>query len=181
VVADARHKSGAGDELLAAYDAMTEMLIGRPILEAARITPRAVEAFLRGSATEPAFPIGADADHAFYVIQKAIEACERPQPGPKTPDRLPWNEVGLFEKVRRIEAVLDQHVRPALAADGGGVDLVDLQGDELMIQYQGACGSCSSSIGGTLQFVQDAINNHLGTDLRIAVSGTETVESPLPI
>jgi Fe-S cluster biogenesis protein NfuA len=86
---------------------------------------------------------------------------------------LPWGDVGLFEKVRRIEAVLDAQVRPALASDGGGIDLVDLKGDELYVQYHGACGSCSSSVGGTLNFIQDSLNNHLGTQLAIKVSGVD--------
>ena len=37
-----------------------------------------------------------------------------------------------------------------MAADGGGLDLVDLKDDDLDMQYLGACGSCSSSVGGTL-------------------------------
>lgn len=176
-VADARFRSNAEGDLLAAYDAMAELLIGRPLHDAKGITPRRVEAFLRGDATEPAFPVAPDGDQPFYILCKAIEAAEKPADAPRTSDQLPWGEIGLFEKVRRIEAVLDQHVRPALASDGGGIDLVDLQGDELIVQYQGACGSCSSSIGGTLTFVQDSINNHLGTQLRITVSQIEA-ESP---
>ena len=51
-----------------------------------------------------------------------------------------WNEIGLFEKVRRIEEVLDRDIRPMLASDGGGMDLVDLRETELHVQYNGACG-----------------------------------------
>ena len=68
-------------------------------------------------------------------------------------------------------------MRPALASDGGGVDLVDLKADDLHVQYQGACGSCSSSVGGTLQFIQDSLNNHLGTRLTVKVASME-LESP---
>ncbi len=72
--------------------------------------------------------------------------------------------------MRRIEGVLDTHVRPALASDGGGLDLVDLKDDDLFVQYHGACGSCSSSIGGTLNFIQDSLNNHLQTRLAVRVT-----------
>lgn len=177
MVADARFRSGATGDLLAAYDAMLEMVVGRPLIDAKDITPRRVEAYLRGSAAEPAFDLALEADKPFYVLTKAVQAAEKPKEGPVTADQLPWSEVGLFEKVRRIEAVLDQQVRPALASDGGGLDLVDLQGDELIVQYHGACGSCSSSIGGTLQFIQDSLNSHLGVPLRITVSQVET-ETP---
>ncbi len=178
LVADARFRSNATGELLAAYDAMTEMLLGGMLVDAATISPRRVEAFLRGSGSEPAIPLALDADTPFYVLTKAAQALERPKGATVTADQLPWVDIGLFEKVRRIETVLDQHVRPALASDGGGIDLVDLQNDELMVQYHGACGSCSSSIGGTLTFIQDSLNSHLGTVLRITVSQLETEEAP---
>lgn len=178
LVVDARFRSKADGDLLAAYDAMTEMLVGRPLVDARAISPRRVEAYLRNQDAEPAFAVAADGDQPFFILRKAVEAYEKPKDAPSTSDQLPWAEVGLFEKVRRIEAVLDQHVRPALASDGGGLDLVDLQGDELMVQYHGACGSCSSSIGGTLNFVQDSLNNNLGTQLRITVSQLETEEAP---
>jgi Fe-S cluster biogenesis protein NfuA len=78
--------------------------------------------------------------------------------------------------------VLDQHVRPALASDGGGLDLVDLKNDDLFVQYHGACGSCSSSVGGTLQFITDSLNNHLAAKLAVHVSGMdEEAAAPFPL
>jgi NifU-like protein len=177
-VLDVRFRSNASGDLLAAYDAMAELVAGRRLAETRDVSPARVEAHLRGGGAESAFPLAADADQPFVILAKAIEAAEPRRDAPRTPDQLPWGEVGLFEKVRRIEAVLDQHVRPALASDGGGIDLVDLKDDELFVQYSGACGSCSSSIGGTLNFVQDALNNHLGVVLTVQVTQVELEESP---
>lgn len=178
LVQDARHRSAATGDLLAAYDMMVEMVVGRLLVDAKAITPRLVEARLRSDAGQPAFDLALDADQPFYVLTKAVQAYEKPKDAPRTADQLPWADIGLFEKVRRIESVLDQHVRPALASDGGGVDLVDLQSDELIVQYHGACGSCSSSIGGTLTFIQDSLNSNLGTTLKITVSQVETESAP---
>lgn len=178
LVTHARFTTKATGDLLAAYDAMVELVVGRLLVDAKDITPRRVEAALRGAGSEPAFDLALDGDKPFFVLTKAVQALEKPKDAPSTPDQLPWSEVGLFEKVRRIEAVLDQHVRPALASDGGGMDLVDLQGDELIVQYHGNCGSCSSSIGGTLSFVQDSLNSHLGTALKITVSQVDSEEAP---
>lgn len=170
VVRAARYRTAARDELLAAYDAMAELTIGRSLADLTTITPRVVDAHLGGSPEQPVLHLGSDADSPYYVLSKAAQRSH----GAVAPaaDALPWAEVGLFEKVRRIEAVLDQHVRAALASDGGGIDLVDLKDTELFVQYHGACGSCSSSIGGTLQFIQDSLNNHLGTQLVVRVAGT---------
>lgn len=175
-VRDARWQSTAEDAMRAAYDVMTELTIGRTADQFTAISPRVVDAKLREPGAGAVLDLSRDPDQPFYVLLKAAERC-RPSVAPvatgTTAQSLPWIEVGLFEKVRRIESALDQHVRPALANDGGGIDLVDLNGDELSVQYQGACGSCSSSIGGTLQFIQDSLNNHLGTALTIKVTGIE--------
>jgi Fe-S cluster biogenesis protein NfuA len=45
----------------------------------------------------------------------------------------------------RVEEVLDQ-VRPALQADGGNVELVDVSDDGVVsVKLTGACGSCPMS------------------------------------
>ncbi|NJK64405.1 MAG: NifU family protein [Synechococcaceae cyanobacterium SM2_3_1] len=43
-----------------------------------------------------------------------------------------------------VEKVLDQ-LRPYLMADGGNVELVELDGPVVKLRLQGACGSCPSS------------------------------------
>ena len=43
-----------------------------------------------------------------------------------------------------VENVLDE-LRPYLMADGGNVDLVDIDGAIVKLKLQGACGSCPSS------------------------------------
>lgn len=43
-----------------------------------------------------------------------------------------------------VEKVLDE-LRPYLMADGGNVELVELDGPVVKLRLQGACGSCPSS------------------------------------
>ncbi|NEO38345.1 MULTISPECIES: NifU family protein [Moorena] len=43
-----------------------------------------------------------------------------------------------------VETVLDE-MRPYLMADGGNVELVELDGPTVKLRLQGACGSCPSS------------------------------------
>ncbi|MES1022213.1 Fe-S cluster assembly protein NifU [Gloeocapsa sp. BRSZ] len=49
------------------------------------------------------------------------------------------------QKIALIQKVLDEEVRPLLIADGGDVELYDVEGDRVQVTLQGACGSCSSS------------------------------------
>ena len=43
-----------------------------------------------------------------------------------------------------VEKVLDE-LRPFLMADGGNVEIVEIDGPLVKVRLQGACGSCPSS------------------------------------
>jgi NifU-like protein len=49
------------------------------------------------------------------------------------------------QKINLIQQVLTEEVRPVLIADGGDVELYDVDGDVVKVELKGACGSCSSS------------------------------------
>ncbi|MDA3962381.1 MAG: NifU family protein [Planctomycetota bacterium] len=178
-IRDVRFRSSAVGLDLLAFDLMAELCVGVTSEQAARITPAHIQERLRLVYDQDEAPMPWDASAPFPVLQKAAgrglpaatsddgEQAERPG--------ADWPMIGLFEKVRRIEGVLDEHVRPMLASDGGGMDLIDLrENNTLFVEYNGACGSCSSSIGGTLFFIEDSLETHLGVRLKIEVQGTES-------
>ncbi|TNF02275.1 MAG: NifU family protein [Deltaproteobacteria bacterium] len=47
--------------------------------------------------------------------------------------------------IRQLEKLFDEQVRPALAAHGGGVEIVDYDNDKLYLKLSGGCQGCSSS------------------------------------
>jgi Fe-S cluster biogenesis protein NfuA len=73
-------------------------------------------------------------------------------------------EAILLEK---ISYILDKKVRPALAGDGGGLELLGLNGYTLRVRYHGACGSCPSSTAGTLRAIGNLLKNEV--DERLVV------------
>jgi Fe-S cluster biogenesis protein NfuA len=57
------------------------------------------------------------------------------------------NSVHPSNLLDRIETVLEQHVRPDLRVDGGGVVVVGLDQDNILqVRLTGACHGCSASI-----------------------------------
>ena len=71
------------------------------------------------------------------------------------------------EKTLIVEAVLDQAIRPALANDGGGVDILGIEGNIIKVHYQGACGTCPSSTTGTLSYIETFLKDTLHPDLTV--------------
>jgi Fe-S cluster biogenesis protein NfuA len=44
-----------------------------------------------------------------------------------------------------------------LQGDGGDVYVLSLEGNKLTVHYQGACGSCPSSLSGTLAGIENLL------------------------
>ena len=47
--------------------------------------------------------------------------------------------------IRKVEKLLDEQIRPALAAHGGNVEIVDIDNNKLFLRLQGGCQGCASS------------------------------------
>ncbi len=58
-----------------------------------------------------------------------------------------------------INTLLDEQIRPYLRSDGGDLHVISLDGDLLSVHYQGACGTCPSSISGTLRGIENLVKS----------------------
>jgi Fe-S cluster biogenesis protein NfuA/ribosomal protein L12E/L44/L45/RPP1/RPP2 len=67
----------------------------------------------------------------------------------------------------RINEILDERIRPYLAADGGWLETLSLNDHTLTIRYQGACGSCPSSITGTLTAIEGMLKQEIDPELDV--------------
>jgi Fe-S cluster biogenesis protein NfuA len=70
-------------------------------------------------------------------------------------------------RLLRINEILDEKVRPALAGDGGYLEILELKDHTLKIRYQGACGSCPSSLTGTLMAIEGMLKQEVDPDLEV--------------
>lgn len=50
-----------------------------------------------------------------------------------------------LQKIKKIEEVLEREIRPGLRKDGGDIELVDVDGDFVIVSLRGACKSCHKS------------------------------------
>ena len=70
-------------------------------------------------------------------------------------------------RLLRINEILDDKVRPALMGDGGYLEVLGLQDHTLSIRYQGACGSCPSSLTGTLMAIESMLKQEVDSELEV--------------
>ena len=70
-------------------------------------------------------------------------------------------------RLMQINEILDERVRPALMGDGGYLEIMSLKDHTLSIRYQGACGSCPSSLTGTLMAIEGMLKQEVDPELEV--------------
>jgi Fe-S cluster biogenesis protein NfuA len=96
-------------------------------------------------------------------IRAAPAVTEAPAPVPSVAPIAP----GENPLLDRINQILNEKVRPGLAMDGGGLEVLGLNGKKLLISYQGACGSCPSSLAGTLMAIEHMLREEVDPELEV--------------
>lgn len=85
-----------------------------------------------------------------------------------------FESMGLVMKIKAVESILEEYIRPTLKADGGNVELIDIQEMdgvfEVLIKYQGECMSCSMNTTTTLAGIEDMLKFKLKAPLKVIVT-----------
>ena len=70
-----------------------------------------------------------------------------------------------FQRMKRIEMILES-IRPTLQADGGDVELVDVDGKTIYVNMSGACCGCQMAAM-TLGGIQQRLMEDLGEFIKV--------------
>ncbi|PID44025.1 MAG: Fe-S cluster assembly protein NifU [Proteobacteria bacterium] len=73
-----------------------------------------------------------------------------------------------LQKIKKIEEVLEREVRPGLKKDGGDIELIDVDGDFVIVSLRGVCTSCTKS--------ETTLKEYVEKKLREQVQDTLVVE-----
>ena len=79
----------------------------------------------------------------------------------KKPERLT-----NLRKMQLIQDVLEKEIRPQLWADGGDLELIDIDGGIVLIAFRKACAGCISS-GNTANFVEQRLRDLVADDISV--------------
>ena len=72
-----------------------------------------------------------------------------------------------LEKIRLIQETLEKEIRPALRADGGNIELIDLDGNTVYVKLTGNCQNCPS-MGFTIEtFITQKLQQSVNKDLEV--------------
>ena len=79
-----------------------------------------------------------------------------------------------------VEKCMDEVIRPALMADGGNIEVDLVKGKEVVVSFQGACGSCPSSAGGTLRGIERALRQQVDPEIVVIATNSYQPQNVRP-
>lgn len=180
VIADAKFQAFGQSALIGAAEAACEILIRKNYDQARKLTADLIDRQARDKTDIPAFPEETFA-HLNLVLDAIEEAAEQcvglPLPEVYTATPIEshaeegtgypgWDLLSREQKIAVIEEVISTEIRPYIELDAGGIQIVDLIDDrDLIIAYEGACTSCPSSTGSTLNAIQGILKSRVDAKL----------------
>ena len=113
----------------------------------------------------------ADWDDLLPALAVPIRAAESAAPAPNGAAAAVGGAIAAVTsddpRLLQINEILDEKVRPYLMGDGGYLEVLDLTEHTLKIRYQGACGSCPSSLTGTLMAIESMLKEQVDPELEV--------------
>jgi len=91
-------------------------------------------------------------------IIRRVRADKQPRIRPK---------MSNIQKIRLIEEVLENEIRPALKQDGGDIELVDVIGNRVLLSMRGSCAVCKASEQTMKNFVEIKLRELVWEDLEV--------------
>lgn len=218
IITDAKFQTFGCGSAVASSSVLTEMIIGKHIDEAKKITNKQIAEALGGlppekmhcsvmghEALEAAIadyykieiPKSDDEEicHCFSISKSFIEneiktnnlktlediinytkaggACGRCQ------DKIKGilEEINSVQKVEtpltktqmiiKINNIIEKYISPELRKDGGDIELIDVDGNKIMVKLFGRCQACNRSQITLTNFVEATLKQHVSQDIEI--------------
>ena len=81
-------------------------------------------------------------------------------------------DLTMVQKLKKVEAVIDENIREMLMMDGGNLEIIDIRDTndgftDVYIRYLGACSGCASSSTGTLYAIEAVLKEKLSDAIRV--------------
>ncbi len=95
------------------------------------------------------------------IIEKVRKEMEKEAPPPKPEKKKLTN----IQKIKLIEETLGREIVPALKADGGDLDLIDIEGNKVLVALRGSCSFCPSAEITLKQYVETKLREFVSDDI----------------
>ena len=82
----------------------------------------------------------------------------------RLPRKLPL-KLNTLQKIKLIEESLEKEINPTLKKDAGYLELLDVDGNRVLVKFRGTCASCSKSDFTLKHYVESRLRELVSPDL----------------
>jgi NifU-like protein len=109
-------------------------------------------------------------------IQTLLDQARQAAVLPETPaaGKRP-SKLTNIQKMQLVQQTINEQVRPALRAHGGNIELVDIEGDKVIVAFRGMCAQCPTAEF-TMRDVVEAKLKEFVSDTLVVEEAPETGE-----
>ncbi len=75
--------------------------------------------------------------------------------------------MSVVQKVLKVQDVIEKEIKPVLERDGGSVELIDIQGNEVLVRLMGRCASCPTSMITLKNLVEGKLREFVSPELSV--------------
>ena len=86
---------------------------------------------------------------------------------PVLPSEPATPEFSPYQFAKRVERVIDEHIRPSLRMDGGDVQIMDIKGTLVYCSLRGACSSCAGASQTLKMLVERSLKDQVDERIRV--------------
>lgn len=158
-----REKRELEGEIVCTCFGVTENEIERAIQESGLTTIEQVTNY-----TKAGGGCGGCIEHIEEILERItgkIATTEQPE----TPKRKKLTNI---QKIQLVQETLEREVRPALRKDGGDVELIDVEGDHVIVSLRGSCTNCQVAQFTLRDVVQAKLREFVAPELVVVEEGT---------
>jgi NifU-like protein len=99
-------------------------------------------------------------DRLRELLQQTVQELSGTQTAPVKVQRMT-----TLQKIKKIEEVIEREILPTLKKDGGGIELIDVDGDIVTVSLRGACARCQSSLTTLKDYVEKKLREQVAETL----------------
>jgi NifU-like protein len=100
-------------------------------------------------------------------IEAIIDKVRREMEKEALPPKPEKKKLTNIQKIKLVEETLGREIIPALKADGGDIELIDVEGNKVYVALRGKCSFCPSSEFTLKKYVETKLREFVSDDIEL--------------
>ncbi len=104
-------------------------------------------------------------------LEELLDEAKAEKAREQAPAKPKRKKLTNIQKIQLIQETIDREIRPSLQKDGGDIELIDLDGDNVIVSLRGTCSTCKVANFTLSGVVEAKLKEFVDEDLKVVEAG----------